>query len=274
LPVGRQLPDLAEGSDMSFAGKVVLVTGSTSGIGEACARVFAESGATVMVSGRDAARGRSVVESIAAAGGKAAFSAADLRAAGACERLVSGTVERLGGLDVLVNNAGILYTANALETSDEQWLDTMAVNVNALFYLSRAAVRHMKSAGCGAIVNVASEWGLNGEANHVAYCASKGAVIQITRCMALDHARDNIRVNSVCPGEIHTRMVDDILAKRGGDPADNLRELAAGIPMRRLAHPDEVARCVHFLASDLASYVTGTNLSVDGGNDATAGPYP
>jgi NAD(P)-dependent dehydrogenase (short-subunit alcohol dehydrogenase family) len=108
----------------------------------------------------------------------------------------------------------------------------------------------------------------------VAYCASKGAVIQITRCMALDHARDNIRINSVCPGEIHTRMVDDILAARGGDPANNLRELAAGIPMRRLAHPDEVARCVQFLASDLASYVTGTNLSVDGGNDATAGPYP
>ncbi len=164
-------------------------------------------------------RGRAVVEAIRAAGGSAQFIAADLRAAGACERLVGDTIERLGGLDILVNNAGILYTANALDTSDEQWLDTMAVNVNALFYLSRAAVRHMRAAGRGAIVNVASEWGLNGEANHVAYCASKGAVIQITRCMALDHARDNIRVNSVCPGEIHTRMVDDILAKRGGDPA-------------------------------------------------------
>jgi NAD(P)-dependent dehydrogenase (short-subunit alcohol dehydrogenase family) len=259
---------------MIFAGKVVLVTGSTTGIGEACARAFAESGAKVMVSGRREQSGRAVVEAIRAVGGSAQFAAADLRAAGACERLVGDTLERFGGLDVLVNNAGILYTANALDTSDEQWLDTMAVNVNALFYLSRAAVRHMKSAGRGAIVNVASEWGLNGEANHVAYCASKGAVIQITRCMALDHARDNIRVNSVCPGEIHTRMVDEILAKRGGNPADNLRELAAGIPMRRLAHPDEVARCVHFLASDLASYVTGTNLSVDGGNDATAGPYP
>jgi len=115
---------------------------------------------------------------------------------------------------------------------------------------------------------------MNGEPNHVAYCASKGAVLQITRCMALDHARDNIRVNSVSPGEIHTRMVDDILAKRGGDLTQNLRELAAGIPMRRLAHPTEVARCVCFLASDLASYVTGSNLTVDGGNDATAGPYP
>jgi meso-butanediol dehydrogenase / (S,S)-butanediol dehydrogenase / diacetyl reductase len=259
---------------MSFAGKVVLVTGSTTGIGEACARVFAESGAAVMVCGRNAERGRAVVAAINGAGGTAEFSAVDLSVGGACERLVAETIERLGGLDVLVNNAGILYTANALDTTDEQWLDTMAVNVNALFYMSRAAVRHMKTVGRGAIVNVASEWGLNGEANHVAYCASKGAVVQITRCMALDHARDNIRVNSVCPGEIHTRMVDDILAKRGGDIATSLRELAAGIPMRRLAHPIEVARCVHFLASDLASYVTGTNLSVDGGNDATAGPYP
>src|ERR1700692_2783776 len=220
---------------MSFTGKVVLVTGSTTGIGAACAQVFAESGAAVMVSGRNDSRGRRVVDAIKAAGGNAQFTQVDLRAAGACDQLIDGTIERLGGLDVLVNNAGILYTANALDTSDEQWLDTMAVNVNALFYLSRAAVRHMKSAGGGAIVNLASGWGTNGEANTVAYCASKGAVIRITRCMALDHARDIIRVNSVCPGEIHTRMVDDILANRGGDPARTLRELAAGIPMGRLA---------------------------------------
>jgi len=259
---------------MSFDKKIVLVTGSTSGIGEACAQVFAGAGATVMVSGRDEGRGRAVVLGIRSGGGKAEFLATDLRASGACDALVAATIERLGRLDVLVNNAGILYTADATSTSDEQWLDTMAVNVNALFYLSRAAVRHMKRSGGGAIVNIASEWGLNGEANHVAYCASKGAVIQITRCMALDHARDHIRVNSVCPGEIHTRMVDEILAKRGGDAQSNLRELAAGIPMRRLAQPREVARCVAFLASDAASYVTGANLPVDGGNDATAGPYP
>ena len=259
---------------MSFKGKVVLVTGSTTGIGEACARVFAESDAAVMVCGRNEPRGRKVVQAIRTAGGRAEFTAVDVRAAGACDRLVSDTIERLGGLDVLVNNAGILYSATALDTTDEQWLDTMAVNVNALFYLSRAAIRHMKRKGEGAIVNIASEWGLNGEPNHLAYCASKGAVVQITRCMALDHARDNIRVNSVCPGEIHTQMVDDILSQKGGDPQQNLQELAAGIPLRRLASPTEVAWCVHFLASDRASYVTGANLPVDGGNDATGGPYP
>ncbi len=265
---------MASTGQITFAGQVVLVTGSTTGIGEACARAFAANGAAVMVSGRHAARGRAVVASIESSGGKAAFRAVDMRGAGECERLVEDTVRELGGLDILVNNAGILYTANALETSNEQWLDTMSVNVNAVFYTSRAAVRQMKSAGKGAIVNIASEWGSNGEPNHVAYCASKGAVLQITRCMALDHAVDNIRVNAVSPGEIHTRMVDDILAARGGDPERNLRDLAAGIPMRRLAQPVEVARCVCFLASDLASYVTGANLAVDGGNDATAGPYP
>jgi meso-butanediol dehydrogenase/(S,S)-butanediol dehydrogenase/diacetyl reductase len=134
---------------MSFAGKVVLVTGSTTGIGEACALLFAESAARVMVSGRDERRGRAVVEGIRAAGGSAEFTAVDLRGAGACDRLIGDTIDRLGGLDVLVNNAGILYTANALDTSDQQWLDTMAVNVNALFYLSRAAVKHMKQAGGG-----------------------------------------------------------------------------------------------------------------------------
>jgi 2,3-dihydro-2,3-dihydroxybenzoate dehydrogenase len=259
---------------MDFTGKTVLVTGSTTGIGEACARAFAQNGAAVMVSGRHEQRGREVVVSIRAAGGRAEFAPCDLRVGGACDRLVADTIARLGGLHVLVNNAGILYTANAIDTTDEQWLDTMAVNVNALFYMSRAAVRHMREHGGGAIVNIASEWGLNGESNHVAYCASKGAVLQITRCMALDHARERIRVNSVCPGEIHTQMVDDILATKGGDPEQNLRALAAGIPMRRLASPAEVATCVRFLASDQASYVTGANLPVDGGNDATGGPYP
>jgi NAD(P)-dependent dehydrogenase (short-subunit alcohol dehydrogenase family) len=259
---------------MGFDGKVVLVTGSTTGIGEACARAFAEAGAAVMVQGRNVERGKRVLHDIRGMGVKAEFLEADVREAGVGDRLVAETVAQLGRLDVLVNNAGILYGGTAVETTDEQWLDIMAVNVNALFFISRAAVRQMLKQGSGNIVNIASEWGLNGEEGHVAYCASKGAVLQITRCMALDHARDNIRVNSVCPGEIHTQMVDDILNAKGGDLEANLKELAQGVPMKRLASPDEVAKCVRFLASDEASYVTATNFPVDGGNDATGGAFP
>jgi meso-butanediol dehydrogenase / (S,S)-butanediol dehydrogenase / diacetyl reductase len=258
---------------ISLQGKVALVTGSTTGIGEATARCLAEAGAAVVISGRNATRGKAVADSLRSNGAVATFVQSELRAAGACEALVETAVQKFGRIDILVNNAGILYTASALETTDEQWHDTMAVNVNALFFMSRAAIARMKEVG-GVIINVASEWGLNGEPRHVAYCASKGAVLQITRCLALEHAADNIRVNSVCPGEIHTQMVDDILAAKGGNAAENLKALASGIPMRRLASPKEVGQVIRFLASEEASYVTGVNLPVDGGNDATGGPYP
>ena len=259
---------------MDFTGRAVLVTGSTTGIGEACARAFAEHGAAVMVMGRHAERGGKVLADIRATGAKAEFFRGDMKEPGIAERLVEATVKAFGRLDVLINNAGILYSGTALETTDEEWREIMEVNVNSLFFLSRAAVRQMLKQGGGAIVNVASEWGLNGENGYLAYCTSKGAVLQITRCMALDHAEQNIRVNSVCPGEIHTQMVDNVLQQKGGDLQANLKELARGIPMRRLASPAEVANCVLFLASDLASYVTATNFPVDGGNDATGGAYP
>lgn len=263
-----------QGDVMKGTNRIVLVTGSTTGIGAATARAFAEIGDTVMVSGRDEDAAKSVVAELQSLGGTAAYTLADLRKPEAAQRVVDETVRTFGKLDVLINNAGILYTASAPDTTDAQWNDTLAVNVTALFVASRAAIRQMRLQRRGVIVNVASEWGLNGEPNHVAYCTSKAAVIQMTRCMGLDHARENIRVNAVCPGEVHTRMVDAILAEQGGDPETNLRKLAAGIPMRRLASPAEVARCIRFLASDEASYVTGTTLAVDGGSDATAGAYP
>jgi len=255
---------------MKFDGKVVLVTGSTTGIGEACARGFAEAGASIMLAGRNAMRGKLVLEAIKALGRDADLVIGNITDDGFCDRLVEKTVSRFGRLDVLINNAGVLHAGDVTDTTDEVLDETIGINVTALFRMSRAAVRQMRKQGSGNIVNIASEWGLNGEAGYVAYCASKGAVVQITRCMGLDHAAENIRVNSVCPGEVHTVMVDEMLKESGSTPA----QLAAGIPMRRLAKPTEIANCVMFLASDLASYVTGTSLSVDGGNDATAGAYP
>ena len=259
---------------MKLAGKVALVTGSTTGIGEASARALAAEGATVMLHGRDEARGSAVLAELRAAGAQAELTIGDVADAAFCTDLVDGCVERFGRIDVLVNNAGILPEGNALETDDETWMNCMQVNLNAVFFLSRAAVRHMVEADGGNIINISSEWGLNGEQGFVAYCTTKGGLLQMTRCMALDHARQNIRVNAVCPGEIHTQMVDNWLASEGGDPAENLAKLASGIPMRRVAQPEEVANCVTFLASDASSYVTGSALSVDGGNNATGGVYP
>jgi meso-butanediol dehydrogenase/(S,S)-butanediol dehydrogenase/diacetyl reductase len=257
-----------------FAGKAVLVTGSTQGIGEATALAFAQAGAKVMLTGRNAEKGAAVQAAIAAAGGEADYVQADLCDAGVCDALIEQTVARFGALDVLVNNAGVFGAGNAIETSDESWRLIMTVNVDAVFYMSRAGVRQMLKQGGGAIVNNASEWGLKGEPGHVAYTTSKGAIIQLTRSMALDHATDNIRVNSVCPGEILTEILEGLIREGPGEFEDNMKVLANGVPMKRLAATDEVAQCILFLASGAASYVTGTNFSVDGGENATGGPYP
>ena len=223
-----------------------------------------------MVTGRNEERGSSVVAALKAHGADAAFFACDVRDKGVGDRLVSATVERFGALDILVNNAGILSAGDVIETTEEEWRAIIDVNVTSLFVISKSAVLQMRKQGGGCIVNIASEWGLNGEPGYLAYCTSKGAVVQMTRCMSLDHAQENIRVNSVCPGEVHTQMVDEMLQEAGSTP----EELASGVPMRRLAKPSEVANCVLFLASDLSSYVTGANYTVDGGNDATGGGYP
>lgn len=258
---------------MSIRDKSVLVTGSTTGIGAASARAFAAQGARVLVTGRNEERGGAICAEIEADGGTAVFCQADLSDRAQCDRLVSETVHHFGRLDILVNNAGVLHEGTALTTSDHAWDETIEVNISSVFFMSRAALRQMSAQGSGCIVNTASEWGLNGEPGFVAYCASKGAVVQMTRCMALDHAAEGIRVNAVCPGETHTEMLDRMLSDQGGDFDENLRNFAAGIPMRRVATPEEIARSIVFLASDDASYVTGTTLVVDGGNDATAGAY-
>ena len=258
---------------MRLKDKAILITGATAGIGEACAKLFAREGAKVLLSGRDQPRGDAVLDAIRQAGGSAEFLTGDLREGGFCDRLVDETKSRYGRIDVLVNNAGILYSAPAAETTDEQWSDTFAVNVTAVFQLARAALREMIAQGGGSIVNIASESGLNGMPGLTAYCASKGAVIQMTKCMALDHIGDNVRVNSVCPGGTRTKMMNDFLGTLEGDIEDNVKEMAKCLPIRRLARAEEVAHAALFLASDESSYCVGTNLSCDGGSAATGGAY-
>ncbi len=245
---------------MDFTGKTVLLTGATSGIGAAIARAFAAYGADLVLTGR-----RQLPE-IPSGAGRSLFIAADITAPETPDRLVAETIDHYGKLDILVNNAGILFRGDALACTDEEWERTLATNVTAAFRLSRAALAVMKPRRSGAIVNIASDWGLVGARSAVAYGVSKGALVQLTRSMALDHARDGVRVNAVCPGDTDTGMLDS--ATTGTDRKQKLAELGAAIPLGRVGRPDEVAQAVCYLSSDAASFITGATLAVDGGNSA------
>ncbi|MCO5245673.1 MAG: glucose 1-dehydrogenase [Anaerolineae bacterium] len=247
---------------MNFTGKTALITGAASGMGAATAREFRAAGGQVVIVDRNEQLAAQVAGEIDA--GPPVVG--DVSDPAFCAHAVETALQRYGRLDVLVNAAGIIVRADALGTSDEQWQRVMNVNVNGVFYMSRAAIGPMKRQGHGVIVNFGSIWGSVGAAGVVAYCASKGAVHQITRAMALDHARDGIRINAVCPGEVNTPM----LASERSQPvtAELMQRIAESVPAGRLAEPVEIARVVLFLASDAASYMTGAMVNVDAGYTA------
>ena len=248
----------------ALAGKVALVTGAASGIGRASALLFAREGAAVTLFDIDEQGGRSVAAEIVEEGGRAQFLPGNVADAADCEAAVQRTLEVFGRLDVLFNNAGIIRRATVLEISEEEWDRVMAINVKSVVLLSRQAIPAMIEAGGGSIVNTASGWGLVGGPKAVSYCASKGAVVQLTRAMAIDHGPDNIRVNCLCPGDTDTSMLRQEAAELGASAQEFLAE-AADRPLRRVGSPEEIARAALYLASDAASFVTGTALVVDGG---------
>ena len=247
---------------MDFRNKVAIITGAASGMGAATAREFRAAGGKVVIVDRNEPLAQQVAAEIEA--GPPVIG--DVSDSAFCNRAVETALERHGQLDVLVNAAGIIVRADALGTSDEQWQRVMNVNVNGVFYMSRAAIGPMKRQGGGTIINFGSIWGGVGAAGVTAYCASKGAVHQITRAMALDYVKDNIRINAVCPGEVNTPM----LASERSEPVtpELMQSLANTVPLGRLAEPVEIARVVLFLASDAASYMTGAMVNVDAGYTA------
>lgn len=241
----------------------VIITGASSGIGAAIAVKFAAAGYRVLGAGRSASR----LEAVAAQCPGMLTWAGDLRTSNACEQLVADAVERLGGIDVLVNNAGIYHRATAAGTTDEQWRQTLSVNLDAPFFLSRAALPELAKSR-GVILNIASDWGLQGGRKAAAYCASKGGLVLLTRAMALDHAAEGIRVNAICPGDVDTPMLEYEATVDGLSHAKALKVYGQGSPTGRVTRADEVAALTLFLASPEAAQITGTAISIDGGTTA------
>jgi NAD(P)-dependent dehydrogenase (short-subunit alcohol dehydrogenase family) len=243
-----------------FVDQVCLVTGAAGGIGSAIARRLAAEGAVVQVADLDVDACARVAEDLVLAGGRAQPRPFDLTDPAACDAAVDEAIADHGRLDVLVNNAGINRRGALLELGPDDWRATFAVNVDALVQLCRAVLPAMVAAGQGAIVNTASQWGLHPAQGHVAYNASKAAVVSLTQSLARDYAPAGVRVNAVCPGEIYTPMLEANLARSGRTRAD----LDARVPYGRVGMPEEVAALVAFLASDEAPYLCGAAVEITG----------
>lgn len=239
---------------------VVLVTGASSGIGAAVAIAFAEAGWSVMAAGRDEER----LEEVADVSENISTWTGELEESEDCDELVADAIDEFGNLDCLVNSAGVLIRGSADETSDDDWRDTLAINLDVPFYLSRAALPYLLKAQ-GSIVNIGSNWGLKAGDRAVAYCASKGGLILLTRAMALDHAVDGLRVNAICPGSVDTPMLVSETLEQGEDVDAFLADVATDSPNGRIASPEEIAALTVFLASDAAGHITGTAIPIDGG---------
>ena len=249
---------------LDFNGKTVLITGGTSGIGLAAARLFLSAGAAVVIAGRDPVKGRSAIGTLPASHRPPLFVAGDVTRVAECGGIVRETLEQFNGqLDVLVNSAGDYLEKTISETSEGEFDRIMAVNVKGTYFISQAAMPALKR-NRGAIVNVSSDAGITGNINCSAYCAAKGAVTLFTKALALEMAPHGVRVNCVCPGDIDTPMLARQLAGIS-NPAEVRREMESVYPLGRLGTADEVAKVILFLAADAASFVTGAAWSVDGG---------
>ena len=242
---------------------VVLVTGASSGIGAAIAIAFAENGWDVLAAGRDEGR----LDEVAEVSENIVTWAGELGESEDCDELIADAIDEFGQIDCLVNNAGVIVRGDVSETSDEDWRYTMTINLDVPFWLSRAALPHLLHTG-GSIINIASDWGLNAAERAPAYAASKGGLVMLTKSMANDHARDGLRVNAICPGDVDTPMLTAEAESSGMTIAEYMEEAADAVPSGRVAEPEEVASLALFLASDAATHINGAAILIDGGASA------
>ena len=249
---------------MQLSGKVAVITGAASGIGRATAILFAREGAALALADVNVDAGQRVSDEIVHAGGRAVFETVDVTLAADCRRLVERAIREFGRIDILFNNTGIIRRSTILELSEDDWDRVMAVNVKSIFLMSRQVIPIMAKAGGGSIVNTASGWGLAGGPRAAVYCASKGAVVILTKAMAIDHGPQKIRVNCICPGDTDTGMLRSE-AQQLGEPEDRFLAESARRPLGRIGKPEEIAQAALYLASEASSFVTGTALVVDGG---------
>ncbi len=252
---------------MQLQNKIALITGGASGIGRATALLFAREGATLVIADVNDSAGQSLTEEITRTGGRASFQHCDVTQSADCKRAIDHAVEQFGRLDIVFNNAGIIRRATVVDLSEQDWDQVMAVNVKSIYLMSHYAVPIIARHGGGVIINTASGWGLTGGAKAAAYCASKGAVVLLTKAMAVDHGPQNIRVNCICPGDTDTAMLRSE-AQQLGEANDHFLAEAARRPLGRVGKPEEIAQAALYLASNASSFVTGTALIVDGGGSA------
>ena len=244
---------------------VVLVTGATGGIGKSIVNKYSRQGFTLAIADKDEEQANKLVHEINHGNGKAMAFPGDLLDQNYCDSLANEVQKKLGSIDILINNAGLMRRGDITQTSDEDYDLSMKINVEAPFRLIRAAIPLMAEAGGGSIVNVSSCWGISPGPNHLIYCTTKAALAAMTKCLGRDHAHQNIRINAVCPNEVNTPMLRTGFEIRGLNPDDAIDELNQSVPIGHIAEPEEIANVVSFLSSDEARYICGSLVEINGG---------